>query len=171
MEIISYIKIPNIKLPDDFEQEPEKYFIHIDDKERIINIINQFDQDYLEGALIMKYKNSQILCFELWDYVGDLWAYLLNAVEEFLMNRKGECYLPDQPIKIEILENRYDSIKFIVGEGKYGCTIIPKLIFLQTIINEAEHFFMRFNEYFMSHQYNFHVNQLVKLRATLVSDF
>ncbi|WP_054941450.1 hypothetical protein [Paenibacillus ihuae] len=171
MEINTYIKIPKIKLPDNFEQKPENYFIHIDDKERMQKYITQIDDNYLEGAIVMNYNNRPIMTFRLWDLVGNLWAYLLNAVEEFLVNGKSECYLPDQPIKIEIIENKYDYIIFIIGDGKYGSFIIPKIEFLQSIFNEAEHFFMRFDEYFTPNQYDFHVNQLVKLRATLASEF
>ncbi|MNW44673.1 hypothetical protein D3C74_219120 [compost metagenome] len=167
MKIDSYIKIPDIDLPDDFTNEPEKYFIHLDDKERILEYLDAIDERYVEGALTIKYENLEILDFELWDLIGSLWAYLLNAVEELLEHGKGECYYPDQPIKLELTSVGNGFLHLVIGEGKYGSYKIPKDTFLNTFLNEAEHFFGRFNEYFTSGHFNFHVAQIVKLKSKL----
>lgn len=58
------------------------------------------DQDYIEGAIVLTVDNKPILTREMVDYVDQLWAYLLQALEEIVGGREVSTCYPDMPIEL-----------------------------------------------------------------------
>jgi hypothetical protein len=167
MEVKSYIKIPSKMLPDDFLLHPEDFFILIDDSERLQGVINEIDSDYIEGAITLKYYDTFILDFELWDLVGVFWAYLINMLEEVLKEGSGHCYLPDQPIRVEMVKLNNHSILLSIGKGEFGTFTLPFKEFSMALLDGAEHFFQKISKDLSINKFDFHMQQIINLRAEM----
>lgn len=90
----SYINKPDAKITnlEKVNEEWEKYFIEVSEKNRITQLASKLDLDYLARVIYLKYGDEVILDFKLW-------AYILNLVEEFESNGDSQTLFPDQPIK------------------------------------------------------------------------
>ncbi|GAA1102241.1 hypothetical protein NE857_14915 [Nocardiopsis exhalans] len=58
------------------------------------------DLDYIEGAIRMSVDGLEIIGFEEWDYVDQLWCYIAEMVAKMQSLGYAEIYFPDQPIKL-----------------------------------------------------------------------
>ncbi|MGP2438629.1 hypothetical protein [Streptomyces sp. JW3] len=58
------------------------------------------NSDYIDGAIDLFVHGVPILDRELWDYVDQLWAYILNMIEELRKRDEVHTFFPDQPIKL-----------------------------------------------------------------------
>lgn len=144
----SYIKKPNIKINnlDEINKKFEKYFIEVSQKNIITQVANKLDLNYLEGAIYLKYQDKTILDFKLWDYVDQLWAYVINLVEEFILNGNSQTLFPDQPTKIKFENISDEYMTMIVENDRIHIWNLPKKEFLNTLLNESELFFTNITE-------------------------
>ena len=100
------------------------------------------DPEYVEGAIEISQWNKKILTTENWDYVDQLWCYLIEGIEKVSKGMEFDTYLPDQPILIAfkpslvskkvLITVRKDSEKFITVEYDE---------FLNVMVEEAKNFF------------------------------
>jgi len=68
---------------------------------------NQFsDIDYIEGAIILKINSVTILSLETWDYIDQLWAYIINGLETIMLKENYFTYFPDQAIGFFVRNKR-----------------------------------------------------------------
>ncbi|MDP5277225.1 hypothetical protein [Chengkuizengella axinellae] len=167
IEINTYLQIPNIEMPVEFSENHEDFFVNINDSNKILNIVDQIDTDYIEGAIVIKYYDITIIDFELWDLVVTFWAYLMNMVEEVLEMKRGHTYLPDQPLRIDMEILNKHSVSFKIGKGKYGDFVLPKKEFFLALINEAENVFKKIDIYF-SKKEDYHLEQIQRLRKNII---
>lgn len=58
------------------------------------------DEDYFEGALELSIENKPLLTREQVDYPDQLWAYLIEGLEQLVAGREFSTYYPDMPVKI-----------------------------------------------------------------------
>jgi hypothetical protein len=58
------------------------------------------DEDYIEGSLELSVGSKPILTREQVDYPDQLWAYLIEGLEEVVAGRDFSTYYPDMPVKI-----------------------------------------------------------------------
>ena len=58
------------------------------------------DEDYIEGALELLVDNEPIFTREQVDYPDQLWAYLIEGLEQIVAGREFSTYYPDMPVKI-----------------------------------------------------------------------
>ena len=77
MEINSYILKPGhevvpLKTYDDF--------INVKDSEKLLEIEDNLDDFYLDGAIEIKYKEQLLLDLDDWDLIDQLWSYILNLI-------------------------------------------------------------------------------------------
>ncbi|MEI2399952.1 hypothetical protein V8V88_32355 [Paenibacillus phytohabitans] len=79
MKIETFSKKPVLILPGNFMDEPNKYFIHIDNKNEIEKYINKFDLRYLDGAIVIEWNCKIILDYNLWDSVNWLRGFLIQT--------------------------------------------------------------------------------------------
>lgn len=167
MDVKSYIKIPNVLMTDDFMSRPEDFFVDIDDAERLKVIADKLDINYIEGAIVVSLHGNNILDYSLWDLVGATWAYLMNAIEEFLEKGKSHMYFPDQPIRIEMEEKGRGHIKLVIGNGEYGSHVLPREELFNALINGAEHFFWIIKKEMETDKFDFHLEQIKSIKRNL----
>lgn len=66
-QIKSYIRIPKVAITDleEIKNNPDKYFVDINNELDMRKIINQLDFDYFEGVIYFSYNQQIILDFRL----------------------------------------------------------------------------------------------------------
>ncbi|MFD2698983.1 hypothetical protein ACFSVM_00745 [Paenibacillus shunpengii] len=107
----TFISRPDRKINDLslLESNIEEYFVQIKNAPEILNLEDLLDFKYLNGAITLKYFQESLLDVTLWDLVDQLWAYILNVIENLMNLGEGETYFPDQPVKLRL--NQYLGIK------------------------------------------------------------
>ncbi|GMQ65203.1 hypothetical protein [Vallitalea maricola] len=143
--IKSYIKYPNKKIQDLFSLNDnyKSYFIELNDMERIKNIVNDIDTNYIEGIIYLEYNGTTILDFTYWDIIDQLWAYMITLVDNNLKDQKAEIYFPDQPIKVQINNISNDLILMSIESNTKMQMTLPKYEFFITLIEAAKEFFCK----------------------------
>ena len=58
------------------------------------------DPQYIEGAIELSIGGKLVLDKSMWDYVDQLWAYLVEGLVSVCRDGKFFTYFPDQPIKL-----------------------------------------------------------------------
>lgn len=58
------------------------------------------DEDYIEGAIELSVGGKPILTREQVDYPDQLWAYLIEGLEQVIAGQEFSTYYPDMPVKI-----------------------------------------------------------------------
>lgn len=72
--IKSYLKIPHIIINDlkKVQQNHLAYFIDIENTQEIAKVEQQFDLDYLEGAICIAFNEQIVMDCTMWDLVDTL---------------------------------------------------------------------------------------------------
>ncbi len=168
----SYINKPEVKISnlENINEEWEKYFIEVFEKNKISHLSNKLDLDYLEGAIYLKYEDQVILDFKLWDYVDQLWAYIINLVEDVLLNGKSEILFPDQPAKINFKKISDEYMIMVLETNARFTWTLPSKEFLNTLLNEGELFFKSITESLglTEKQYAVELNKIQELKEKII---
>ncbi|WIM40292.1 hypothetical protein PO903_05220 [Paenibacillus sp. PK4536] len=151
-QVNSYLLKPQCKINNlnDVVQNPQNYFIEITDRSKLKEIHKDLNFQYLNGSINLKYYEESILDMRHWDLIDQLWAYMMNLIEETLKNGEGSLYFPDQPIKIVLCSKNNDLLLFSVISNEVKNYLLPEKFFFETLVHGAEQFFVC-----MSHTFNF----------------
>lgn len=57
-------------------------------------------EEDIEGAVELTVNGTQLIGKREWDYVVLLWAFIVNALEEFCLTGTGRAGFPDQPVDL-----------------------------------------------------------------------
>jgi hypothetical protein len=159
---------PNKKITslEELMNNPDKYFINIDDSNSIMNIYDRLDLEYLEGAIIIKYNHKNLMDFKLYDLIDQLWSYLLNIIEDYYDEGIAETYFPDQPVKIILKKSTNNNLIFTVDNYEWN---LKEYDFLDNLLNGAEQFFKKMNTYSKHYNeyYNDELNRINKLKKLI----
>ncbi|QUX29437.1 hypothetical protein KGD83_02260 [Nocardiopsis akebiae] len=107
------------------------------------------DPEYLEGALELTVNEVPLITPSMWDYIDELWAYILNSLEELTSEKSTHTYFPDQPIKLEMkrLAPGWIQVSISSRSGKFdNSTQVQENQFYQILIDKGEEFFLRMRE-------------------------
>ena len=166
--IKSFLKKPHkdIYNLEEMSTHPYDFFIDIDDSATIKNLLTQFDEAYLEGALIIKYNERTILDFTYYDLIDQLLMYFLNMLNDLQAKDASRCGFPDMPIEIKI--KRINKIIFHLSfEGSEIVEFkVPEYEFVRALLDEAHHFFTVVQPalHFPASHYQFALGQIKNLR-------
>lgn len=58
------------------------------------------DGDYIEGGMILTINHVEMINLSLWDYIDQLWIYILNGLIDLHSGRDVLFYFPGQPVKV-----------------------------------------------------------------------
>lgn len=167
----SYINKPEVKISslEKINEEWEKYFVEVSNKNKIAQLSNKLDLNYLEGAIYLKYGDEVILDFKLWDYIDQLWAYILNLVEEFALNDSSEILFPDQPAKIKFKKISDEYMIMVLETNTRHTWNLPSKELLNTLLNESEMFFKSITENLSlaEEQYGFEISKIHELKKKI----
>ena len=166
LTIKSYLKIPHLIINDlkKIETNPEIYFVDIDNEKEIIKIKNQFDLDYLDGAICIAFNDQIIMDYEMWDLVDTLWAYFLILIKDVLEKGKAEMYFPDQAIQIKMqADKNYIMFSLVMPNNGVRGWHLPKNLFLKALLQGAQYFFEKMIFIFPENQEDY-VHELEKIK-------
>jgi hypothetical protein len=164
--INSYILNPVGKKSVDMLDNPRKYFIPIDDRDKIKAIEKDLDFYYIDGAIVIEYYGYAIMDYKYWDLVDQLWMYFILLMDEIhRSNDKAEMYFPDQPVRLGFECIGKNDVLFILDDRKWR---LPKKEFFRELVDQAEHFFRRLQEYFPDQNLaSYPLKAIKQLKATL----
>lgn len=127
---------------------PDKYLVSIEKEfEEAKKIINKNIKKtnsregaiYHDGALHMVYNGKTVFSFTQWTDIDDLWAYLLNLIEEYFEIGYSKCYFPDAPIEIKFEKSNKEYLYFSVD----GVSIyINETFFINKLLSESKKFYV-----------------------------
>jgi hypothetical protein len=101
------------------------------------------DIDYIEGAIILSVNNVLVSSLETWDYVDQLWGYIINGLDEIASGQNFFTYFPDQPIGLafEIVGKEMIKVSTDYDGGK--TSVISKNIFISVLSTKGREFFKK----------------------------
>lgn len=80
----------------------QSHFYLVDDFENIKKLKIQTQNGYVECAISIKYYDEELLGFNYWDCVDELWYYILKLADEYSQKGVSIITFPDQPLKLKI---------------------------------------------------------------------
>ncbi|NBI31021.1 hypothetical protein [Chengkuizengella marina] len=163
-EVKSYILIPGKKITnlDLVKNNPFHYFDEITNIDKYN--VEDFDSNYLDGTINLKYYDETLMDFVLWDLVDQVWAYFLNIFQDVVSTGYGKSYFPDMPLLIEIKTISDTLIMFEIE--KHTRYALPKYEFMKDMLEGAEDFFMKLSK-FNKLNYNHEFNQISNLKVAI----
>lgn len=168
--INTFIKRPSMQTDNLNEviENPNRYFINIDNEIEIKKYNKELDFDYINGAITIEYYNNLIMDFSLWDLVDQLWSYLIQLVEDVMQTGYGMTYFPDQPVKIEMKVVSKDLLLFTLDEGKIIRELLPMQEFICALLKSAENFYNSFIAYFEKKiDFSYELNKIKTIREQI----
>ncbi len=160
-EISTYIKKPDVIITDLDDPNLKEKFINVNNNDLMEQISAEMDHEYIDGYICLKYQEQILLNAVQWDVIDDLWAYILNLIEDTLDHKYAETYFPDQPLLMSFTDQK-DHINFELYGGKKKW-ILPKKQFFNELLDAAEIFFKQMKIYFPQNDYDVELDQIKKL--------
>lgn len=162
------IKKP-ITNPKDLVSKPNLYITSFEDNynEFILHLKNNYDSYIedgiltLDGGITVNHYHQEICGVEYWDDLPTLWSYIVNLVEDCLVEGEGMCYFPSQPIEIRLFKTKGNKVQFSIDNNSFET---EKDIFLTTLLNQAELFFNTLIKELDLSKYQYEINQIKKIR-------
>jgi hypothetical protein len=84
------------------------------------------DSDYVEGAIELTINGVELVNKSMWDYVDQLWAYIIQGVNSLTKGEKFSTYFPDQPIELVFNPLNDYNVEVIVHCGGTKRVVISK---------------------------------------------
>jgi hypothetical protein len=58
------------------------------------------DSEYVEGAIELTVDGVEIMGLHEWDYVDQLWSYIVDMMHDLRASGRAVTFFPDQPIEL-----------------------------------------------------------------------
>ncbi|WP_375755334.1 hypothetical protein [Corallococcus exercitus] len=103
------------------------------------------DEDYIEGAMEFSIDGRLMLTRQEWDYIDQLWAYLVGGMAELQRGDDFQTFFPDQPIELSVTPDeggRRATVRVVVGEDVREASVDPAVLVAE-VLKEARRFFER----------------------------
>ncbi len=124
------------------------------------------DPDYVEGAVALTIDGIPLLDTELWDYVDQLWAYILTMLTDLRTEWRVRTYFPDQPIEL-VLQRTSPGRLYVsarVDDSDVRNAHVDEAEFTGALVEAAEAFFTGM-ERILPGAYSTEARQLAALRT------
>jgi hypothetical protein len=96
----------------------------------------------VEGALVICVSGVEFMGLRHWDYVDQLWVYLVDAFVKFRTTGQAETTFPDQPLEFR-LARRGPMVLLSLGyKGEYRRATVDEQEWAAAFVDAAEHFFL-----------------------------
>lgn len=98
------------------------------------SVYKKMDKRSIEGAITIKYYTQIILDLTYWDYIEELWLYIIAMLEEYKINEYAKMLFPDQPVSLEIVKNRNEMcILRISHKNQKQSFCLPEKEFIKSL--------------------------------------
>ena len=99
------------------------------------SVYKKMDKRSIEGAITIKYYTQIILDLTYWDYIEELWLYIIAMLEEYKINEYAKMLFPDQPVSLEIVKDRNEmSILRISHKNQKQSFYLPEKEFIKSLV-------------------------------------
>ena len=96
----------------------------------------------VEGALVVTVSGVEFMGLRHWDYVDQLWAYLVDTFVKFRATGQAETTFPDQPLEFR-LARRGPLVLLSLGyKGEYRRATVDEKKLAAAFVDAATHFFL-----------------------------
>jgi len=152
----------------DAVKNSQNYFVEITNSTGLKEIYKHLDFQYLDGAIYLDYFGESMLDLSYWDLVDQLWAYIMNLIEEVLQKGEWSVYFPDQPVKISLRPIPKELLVFSIEGSEVKSYVVPKNDFLIALVQGAEQFFICMTDMFSSDcDYSYELERIARLKKEL----
>ncbi|GGX68653.1 hypothetical protein [Streptomyces hiroshimensis] len=104
------------------------------------------DPDYIEGALVVTVDGVEILSREHWDYVDQLWSYVVSMLEGLKESDSVATGFPDQPIEFKFSRKGARVLVQSVVNGRTLSALVGEGELLSAFRDAGGEFFRRMVE-------------------------
>ncbi len=129
------------------------------------------DPMYIEGAIELTIGRVPLFTLEMWDYVDQLWSYLVSGLCEVCNGNQARTYFPDQPIEIVLtpMQSRSEiRVDVTYSASQVPGEVAPKRVhrtasgdlqeFVRAMTQAAGAFFLRMGELLPGEQSSYQVD-------------
>jgi len=103
------------------------------------------DSDYIEGALVLSINGVGLIDQTMYDYIEELWCYLVEGLSLIYEGGDFSCFFPDQPIEVKFIY--LDRVvRVIVNCHEEVKVDVDREYFLMSMSSHARAFFNRLME-------------------------
>jgi len=81
------------------------------------------DCDYIEGGLELSIDGVPLITLEMWDYIDQLWEYIVDLFDRALATGSSAVFFPDQPIELTLQYVPRPGL-FIVGVSRTARKVV-----------------------------------------------
>ncbi|MFL0809343.1 MAG: hypothetical protein K6L76_02910 [Agarilytica sp.] len=94
--------------------------------------------EYPEGVILLVLEGKTLISKNMWDYIDQLWFYIIDGVEHVLQRKHYMGYFPGQPIEIifKDMNDLYAEVR--VGDQH---AVVKKEDLFKDIVTAARSFF------------------------------
>lgn len=125
------------------------------------------DIDYIEGAIDLTVGGVQLLSTSMWDLVDQLWAYLINSLEDLASQDTAETCFPDQPITVRFskeIEGKH--VRIDVRAHSSMSARIETTTLVDALTREARKFFEALRRVAATYPATGELKRIAAVRAT-----
>ena len=123
------------------------------------------DPDHIDGAIVLSVDGEVFFDESLWDLVDQLWAYILNMLEELGEKDSVKTFFPDQPV--ELVFRRIGGGRLVIsvdtGWRTKRTLQVDEADFARALLGGAEEFFTGM-ERLLPGRYGYQLDQLGRLK-------
>jgi hypothetical protein len=102
------------------------------------------DTQYIEGALEVVVDRVPLIGMDAWDYVDELWAYLIDASLRAAGGAEASLFFPDQPIEVTLHPLSGSRLEIaVIRSAKAKRVRVAMGEFMDVLCDAAELFFRR----------------------------
>lgn len=73
------------------------------------------DENYIQGAVVCRINDRQILTTEHWDLVDQLWVYILLGLSRIKRGEGYDVFFPDQPLRLRFMPISAYCVEVTIG--------------------------------------------------------
>lgn len=170
MDVKNFYLKKNVFDLDDLMSNPSSYIGGFNNQ-FIIDVVKDDKKKYIEdglltldGSLIFNEGNKEIGGIPLFDDLASLYAYYLNAVEEFMTEEVVDFYYPSQPIEVRLQKVNGNKTKISVDSQSL---VIDTELLLNSILSNSESFFKLLVNELKLGKYAYEIKQIENIKEKL----
>ncbi|MCF3106004.1 hypothetical protein IPZ58_31185 [Streptomyces roseoverticillatus] len=105
------------------------------------------DPSYIEGALVVSANGIEVVSLEYWDYIDQLWSYIINMLERLKASDSASSGFPDQPIELKFArKGSYGVLVQSIARGDKRSVMVEEYELLSVLREAGVKFFDRMEE-------------------------
>ena len=100
------------------------------------------DENYIEGAIEITVEGRRVLSCDHWDYIDQLWSYLLDGITAISEGRSFSTFLPDQPVQVCFEPQDAEQVQIRVQDNGVIIASVDRELFLLSMLDACREFFL-----------------------------